>query len=64
MGINSKELSDGYALCVSCRKKKSLEELADQCIFCGKWVCKKCATYRRQGVPYGYMCKTCKSKEN
>jgi len=63
MGINSKTLSkDGYALCTSCRKKKSFEELADQCEFCGRWVCKDCATYRRQGNPFGYMCKACKSQ--
>lgn len=64
MGINSKDLSeDGYALCVSCRKKKFIEDLADQCVMCGRWVCKSCATYRRQGYPYGYMCKSCKNKK-
>lgn len=64
MGINSRNLSaNGYALCVSCRKKKFIEELADQCVFCERWVCKKCAIYRRQGNPFGYMCKLCKSNK-
>lgn len=64
MGINSRDLNeDGYAMCVSCRKKKSISDLADKCVFCDRWVCKSCATYRRQGVPYGYMCKACKQKE-
>lgn len=64
MGINSRELSrDGYAMCISCRKKKPLSELADQCVICERWVCKECATYRRQGLPFGYMCKACKNKK-
>ncbi len=63
MGINSRQLSiDGRAMCVSCRRIKNLEELADTCIFCERWVCKECATYRRQGSPFGYMCKSCKRK--
>lgn len=62
MGYSTKTLNEnGYAACVDCRKKTFIKDLAE-CVYCGRWVCKKCATYRRQGLPFGYMCKRCKSK--
>lgn len=64
MGTNSRSLDrEGNAICISCRKKKALYDLADQCVMCDRWVCKECATYRRQGMPFGYVCKACKNKK-
>lgn len=51
----------GYTNCIVCGKRKFIMELTE-CVFCGCWVCKSCATYRRQGTPFGYVCKRCKSK--
>lgn len=63
MGINSNYLSsDGFALRISCRKKKFVKDLQGPCIGCDRFVCKECATYRRQGPIYGWMCKACKEK--
>lgn len=62
MGLNSEALSeDGYAICISCRKKTSVGEL-ELCVECDRFVCKNCATYRRQGNPYGWVCKKCREK--
>lgn len=59
MALSSEYLNeDGEALCVSCRKKKGVADL-ETCVMCEKFVCKSCATYRRQGNPYGYVCKRC-----
>ena len=49
---------DGQAQCTSCRKVCPLSQL-ESCVCCDKFVCKSCATYRRQGNPYGYTCKRC-----
>lgn len=51
----------GKAGCVSCRKTHSVGDL-ESCAACDRLVCKTCATYRRQGNPYGYVCKTCYRK--
>lgn len=62
MGLSTSSLNQkGYAACTICRKKKFVSEL-ETCAVCGKFVCKDCATYRRQGNPYGYVCKRCMQK--
>lgn len=62
MALTSRFLNaSGNAGCVSCRKTKSISEL-ESCTLCDRFVCKGCATYRRQGSPYGYVCKTCYRK--
>lgn len=62
MGYSTKTLNEsGYASCVDCRRKFFISDIVE-CVFCERWVCKSCATYRRQGTPFGYMCKRCKSK--
>lgn len=59
MGINSDHLSiDGKGKCISCRKNFSISKL-ETCVICDRFVCKTCATYRKQGSPYGYVCKSC-----
>ncbi len=52
---------DGRAVCISCRQKKSISDL-ENCVGCDHFVCKSCATYRRQGSPYGYVCPSCYQK--
>ena len=60
MGVNAKELDErGYALCSCCRKKYFLNELEEQCEFCGKWYCKKCAKPVPLGHGFGKICKRC-----
>ena len=49
---------DGKVKCTSCHKVVPLLQ-AESCVCCDKFVCKTCATYRRQGNPYGYVCKRC-----
>ena len=64
MGLNSNHLNeDGYALCVSCRRKHFIRDM-DQCPICNKWVCHECGTYLKQGYhgAYGYFCKRCMTK--
>ena len=62
MSLSSKGLNEnGYAMCTICRKKKFVSEL-ETCAVCDKFVCKDCATSRRQGNPYGYVCKRCSEK--
>lgn len=62
MALTSKYLNkEGKAGCVSCRKTTSINDLQN-CVGCGSLVCKSCATYRKQGNPYGYVCKTCFNK--
>lgn len=62
MSLNSSSLNEnGEALCVSCKKKFGISNL-ETCVVCDKFVCKSCATYRRQGDPYGYVCKSCQNK--
>lgn len=59
MSYNSESLNEaGEAMCISCRKKFSIHEL-ENCAICEKFICKSCATYRKQGNPYGYICKKC-----
>lgn len=61
MALGSSFLTeDGKAGCVSCRKTHTIRNL-ESCAGCGRFVCKDCATYRRQGNPYGYVCKSCYS---
>lgn len=50
--------SDGSAICKDCRTKHRVNGL-ETCVLCDHFVCKSCATYRRQGSPYGYVCKAC-----
>lgn len=60
MALSSEYLNEkGQAGCVSCRKTTSINIL-ETCVVCDKFVCKNCATYRKQGSPYGYVCKRCK----
>lgn len=62
MSYNSNSLNDaGEAMCISCRKKFSVREL-EHCALCQKFLCKSCATYRKQGNPHGYVCKGCMGK--
>ncbi len=62
MGYSTRYLNEeGFAACVDCRRKKFINDLAE-CAVCGRWVCKSCASYRRQGNPFGYVCKRCKVK--
>ncbi len=62
MGLNSNGLSeDGYAKCVSCRKKTFISNL-ELCVECDRFVCSNCARYRRQGNPYGWVCRKCAAK--
>lgn len=62
MGISSNTLSiDGFALCISCRKKTFIDRL-EVCVVCDRFVCADCAKYRRQGNPYGWICKKCALK--
>lgn len=64
MGLSTRQLDEnGYASCVSCRRKKFISEM-EQCILCDRWVCRDCATYLRQGYQgaYGYVCKACSRK--
>ena len=62
MSLSSARLNEnGYAICTICRKKKFISEL-ETCVLCDKFVCKDCATYRRQGNPYGYVCRRCAIK--
>lgn len=59
MGINSYALNqEGDAMCVSCRKKTHVDKL-ELCAVCDRFVCSNCAKYRRQGNPYGWVCKKC-----
>ena len=61
MGLNTYELNEnGQALCCVCRRKKDFSEL-ETCGVCERWVCRDCASYRRQ-FPYGYISKTCQKK--
>lgn len=60
MALSSTFLNEkGQAGCVSCRKTTSVSNLVT-CAVCDRFVCKSCATYRKQGNPYGYVCKSCK----
>ncbi len=52
---------DGRVKCISCRKDFRISDVVD-CIRCDRFVCTSCATYRKQGDPYGYVCKSCKIK--
>ncbi len=62
LSVNSREYNEeGYGMCINCRRKKFISELVD-CEICGRLVCKNCATYRRQGNPFGWICPKCKSK--
>ena len=63
MGTNSNEMdANGNTKCISCRKIKSATEV-ELCVGCDHFVCKSCATYLRQGVPfYGWVCKRCYAK--
>lgn len=62
MGQRMNQLDEsGRTNCIDCGEITFISDLAE-CVFCGCWVCKKCATYRRQGTPFGYVCKRCKSK--
>ena len=59
MALSSNQLNEeGKAGCVSCRRTTSINAL-ESCACCDRFVCKSCATYRRQGNPYGYVCKSC-----
>lgn len=49
--------ADGSAVCKDCGRKVSFSSL-ENCSDCSHWVCKSCATYRRQ-QPYGYVCGVC-----
>ncbi len=61
MGLNTREVNEyGQALCCVCRKKKEFNEL-ENCIECGRMVCKDCCSYQRQ-FPFGYICRTCQRK--
>lgn len=60
MALSSGHLNErGQAGCISCRKTTSVSSL-ETCVVCDRFVCKSCATYRKQGSPYGYVCKRCK----
>ncbi len=62
MALTSTHLNkEGKAGCISCRKTTFITDLQD-CVGCGRFVCKSCATYRRQGNPYGHVCKACYQK--
>ena len=62
MSYNSESLNEnGEGMCISCRKKFPLHQL-ETCEVCQRFVCKSCAVYRRQGYPYGYVCKSCARK--
>lgn len=59
MAYNSEYLDEnGYGMCISCRKKIFIHNL-ESCAICERFVCKDCATYRKQGNPFGYVCKKC-----
>ena len=59
MPLSSEYLNEkGQAGCVSCRKTMSISSLKS-CVVCDRFVCNSCATYRKQGSPYGYVCKRC-----
>lgn len=62
MSYNSTSLNQkGEAMCISCRKKFFTSNLQN-CAMCEKYVCKQCASYRKQGNPFGYVCKSCLSR--
>lgn len=62
MGYNTEYANEnGEVMCTSCRKKVK-DGSFKVCVCCDKFVCKNCATYRRQGNPYGYVCKRCYNK--
>lgn len=62
MKFNSTQLNEkGEAMCISCRKKFTVSNLKT-CVACDRFVCASCATYRKQGNPYGYICKRCNTK--
>lgn len=62
MGYNMTTVNkNGDVMCASCRRKVSVAD-AKVCSCCDKFVCTRCATYRRQGNPYGYVCRGCYNK--
>ncbi len=62
MGLSPNYINEeGNAACCVCRKKVYISDV-ETCIICDKFVCKNCARYRKQGSPYGYVCKKCMAK--
>ncbi len=62
MALSSEYLNEnGEAGCISCRKTTPFN-LLESCAACNRFVCKSCAIYRKQGNPYGYVCKSCNQK--
>ncbi len=60
MGINSNHLNEeGYAMCISCRRKKFVSDL-EPCQICGRFVCKSCYKVLRNSS-FKYVCKKCVS---
>ena len=52
---------EGFTRCTSCRRKISVSD-AEMCMGCMRFVCPSCRKYRKQGNPYGYVCKKCQKE--
>lgn len=43
-------------------QEKTFIDRLEVCAVCDRFVCTDCAKYRRQGNPYGWICKKCALK--